>query len=40
MAVGDDAVARLKHNGESYAFCSADCLRRFLEDPDRYALSA
>lgn len=36
MAVGDDAVARLKHNGETYAFCSADCLRRFLEDPDRY----
>jgi class 3 adenylate cyclase len=37
IPVGDEAVARLKHNGETYAFCSADCLRRFLEDPDRYA---
>jgi len=40
MAVGDDAVARLKHKERTYAFCSADCLRRFLEDPDRYALPA
>jgi class 3 adenylate cyclase len=37
IAVGDEAVARLRHGGESFAFCSADCLRRFLEDPDRYA---
>lgn len=37
MAVGDEAAARLRHDGESYVFCSADCLRRFLEDPDRYA---
>ncbi len=36
MAVGDDAVARLRHNGVTYAFCSPTCLRRFLEDPDRY----
>jgi YHS domain-containing protein len=36
MAVGADAAARLVHQGIEYAFCSRDCLRRFLEDPDRY----
>ncbi len=36
MAVGHDAAARLVHLGVEYAFCSRDCLRRFLEDPDRY----
>jgi class 3 adenylate cyclase len=36
MAVGVDAAARLLHEGIEYAFCSRDCLRRFLEDPDRY----
>ncbi|MEX0874400.1 MAG: adenylate/guanylate cyclase domain-containing protein [Actinomycetota bacterium] len=36
MAVGEDAAARLRHNGVIYAFCSPTCLRRFLEDPDRY----
>ncbi len=36
MAVGDDAAARLRHGGVVYAFCSPTCLRRFLEDPDKY----
>jgi class 3 adenylate cyclase len=36
MTVGADATARLLHKGVEYAFCSHDCLRRFLEDPDRY----
>ncbi len=36
MAVGADAAARLVHNGVEYAFCSRDCLRRFLDDPDKY----
>ncbi len=39
IAVGDGAVARLRHDGRTYSFCSADCLRRFLEDPDRYTRS-
>lgn len=36
MAVTDDAVARLRYEDAEYAFCSPVCLRRFLEDPDRY----
>jgi class 3 adenylate cyclase len=36
MAVGRDAPARLVHQGVEYTFCSRECLRRFLEDPDRY----
>lgn len=36
MAVGRDAAARLVHQGATYVFCSKECLRRFLEDPDRY----
>lgn len=36
MAVGIEAAARLVHAGVEYAFCSRECLRRFLEDPDRY----
>lgn len=36
MAVGPGAAARLLHRGVEYVFCSQDCLRRFLEDPDRY----
>jgi len=36
MAVGPDAVARLVHQGVEYAFCSRECLRRFLEEPDKY----
>ncbi len=38
MAVDRDAVARLRHAGQTYAFCSAECLKRFLEDPDRYSV--
>jgi class 3 adenylate cyclase len=37
MAVGDDAAARLRHEDTLYSFCSPACLRRFLEDPQRYA---
>ena len=37
MVVGDDAVARLRHDDVMYAFCSPTCLRKFLEDPPRYA---
>lgn len=37
MAVGEDAVARFVWGSVEYAFCSQDCLRRFLDDPDRYA---
>lgn len=36
MAVGRDAAARLVHQGVEYAFCSRECLRRFLEDPEKY----
>lgn len=36
MAVGADAAARLVHDGVEYAFCSPACLRKFLDDPDRY----
>jgi class 3 adenylate cyclase len=40
MAVESNAVARLVHQGVEYSFCSEDCLRRFLEDPDKYLQSA
>jgi YHS domain-containing protein len=36
MAIGDNAVARLVHEGVEYGFCSPACLRRFLEEPERY----
>lgn len=36
MAVGTDPAARLVHQGVEYAFCSRECLRRFLEEPERY----
>ncbi len=36
MAVGPDPAARLLHQGVGYAFCSKECLRRFLEEPERY----
>jgi YHS domain-containing protein len=39
MAVGDDAVARLRYDDVTYAFCSPACLRRFLEEPERYTAS-
>lgn len=37
MAVGEDAAARLRYEDVTYTFCSPACLRRFLEDPQRYA---
>lgn len=37
MLVGRDAAARLIHGGFEFAFCSEGCLKRFLEDPARYA---
>ena len=40
MAVGEDAVARLRYDDVTYPFCSPLCLRKFLEDPERYASSA
>ena len=40
MIVSLDAVGRLTHDGRQFAFCSEDCLRRFLEDPDRYTAAA
>lgn len=36
MTVGADAVARLRYDDVTYAFCSPACLRRFLEDPSRH----
>jgi class 3 adenylate cyclase len=36
MAVGEDAAARLVHQGVEYAFCSPACLRKFLDHPERY----
>jgi YHS domain-containing protein len=32
----DAPAARLQRNGRELAFCSEDCLRRFLNDPDRF----
>jgi class 3 adenylate cyclase/YHS domain-containing protein len=37
MAVSTDAVARLRFEDTDYGFCSPACLRKFLEDPERYA---
>lgn len=39
MMVGDEAYARLTHDGIEYAFCSEDCLRRFLESPAQYTVA-
>ncbi len=36
MIVGPQAAARLLHGGFEFAFCSENCLRRFLEHPTRY----
>ena len=36
MSVGEDAAAHLVYGGIDYSFCSPDCLRRFIEDPERY----
>ena len=40
MTVLEDAAARLTWGGVDYAFCSDDCLRRFVAAPDRYASAA
>ena len=34
----DSAEARLVWHGQRLLFCSEECLRRFLQDPDRYPL--
>jgi adenylate cyclase len=39
MTVGDDAAAHLVFGGLDYAFCSPECLRRFIDDPERYLRS-
>jgi adenylate cyclase len=39
MAVGDEPAAHLVFGGLDYAFCSPECLRRFIEDPERYLRS-
>jgi adenylate cyclase len=36
MTVGQDAAAHLVYAGRDYAFCSPECLRKFIEKPDRY----
>lgn len=36
MIVGASAAARVIHGGFEFAFCSQDCLARFLERPSRY----
>jgi Cu+-exporting ATPase len=36
MTVGPDSPHRHEHAGTSYAFCSAHCLSKFKEDPERY----
>ena len=36
MAVGPDAAAHLVYAGREFAFCSPECLRRFIEDPEGY----
>ncbi|MEX2394927.1 MAG: adenylate/guanylate cyclase domain-containing protein [Actinomycetota bacterium] len=38
MAVSDDAVASLRYGDVTYSFCSPTCLRKFLEDPERYTV--
>jgi class 3 adenylate cyclase len=39
MAVGDGAAASLRYQDVNYSFCSPACLRMFLEDPPRYAVT-
>jgi adenylate cyclase len=36
MIVRDGAVGRVVHDGTEYSFCSQECLKRFLDDPERY----
>lgn len=35
----DDSLPRTEQGDWVYFFCSSDCRRRFLENPDRYAVS-
>jgi len=37
MSVTDETAARLTWNGKEHAFCSQDCLRKFVESPERYS---
>jgi adenylate cyclase len=37
--VGSRATTRLRRDGRDVGFCSEECLRRFVEDPLRYAAS-
>ena len=36
MTIKGEAAARLVHGGFDFAFCSEECLKRFLEHPSRY----
>jgi class 3 adenylate cyclase len=36
--IGTSAAARLTQHGRDLAFCSDDCLRRFVENPTHYAV--
>jgi adenylate cyclase len=40
MRVGEDAAARLERNGRAVYFCSEECLRKFLDNPERYEAAA
>ncbi len=35
----DASLPRTEHGGWVYFFCSGDCRRRFLENPDRHAVT-
>ena len=35
----DDSSPHTEHGDWVYFFCSSDCRRQFLEDPDRHAVS-
>lgn len=35
----DDSLPRTEHGDWVYFFCSSDCRRRFLENPDQFAVS-
>jgi Cu+-exporting ATPase len=36
MIVRDGGAARINHEGRVVYFCSQECLKRFLESPDRF----
>jgi adenylate cyclase len=40
MLVANGGAGRFTHEGTEYRFCSADCMKKFLEDPPRYAAQA